>query len=406
MNWEMIYHPHNIQFVGLEKFKKEFNSNLESVLFSTKAICELDKEQFFKLLNETPSSARYRIQRRLFDGEGKSKGKWINSLGIDLAVWYKEWESFKETKQSEQRDLTEKVRQGTATKEQVKQLEQVKKEAKVTTGATSLMDELNLLVTNKANDIVIQSIMDKIKFEVPVLVVSDCSGSMSGLPTMIARLLTTTAMLKNPSPEVDNMLIRFGNNCEFITDRSKGEVQSNRFMLSRSTIVEKLIDRTMSFSWNFNNLSKFINSSMGGTYFSTVADKLEEWINEDSLLKQHRIEQIQQYPVIVVVSDGDMNSDSTAAQSMMRFMSKMNQYGWNGVVVVWDVNLYAADNYLSRAGDKFENVPNCIHYYGYNLGIINQIFTNIHDLDVIDIYTEVKSLHASNRYNPIKLLVD
>ena len=38
----------------------------------------------------------------------------------------------------------------------------------------------------------------------------------------------------------------------------------------------------------------------------------------------------------------------------------------------------------------------------YNLGIINQIFTNIHDLDVIDVYQDLKSLHASNRYQIIK----
>jgi hypothetical protein len=176
-------------------------------------------------------------------------------------------------------------------------------------------------------------------------------------------------------------------------------------MTSKSTVVEKLIDRTAPFSWNFNNISKFVNSNMGGTHLHTVADKLEDWVKEDELLKQHRIEQLQQYPVILVVSDGDLNSDYTAAQSMMRFMSKMNQYGWNGVVVVWNVS-NVSDNYLSRAGDVFENVPNCIHYYGYNLGIINQIFTNIHDLDVIDIYTEVKSLHTSNRYNPIKQLID
>ena len=401
MNWEVVYHPHNIQFVGLNKFKKEYNANFESVLFSTKEICKLDKEQFFKLLNETPSNARYRIQRRLFDGNDNSKQKWFNTkTNTDLSVWFKAWESFKETKQQEQRQLTEKVRQGTATKEDVQKLEKVKKQAKVTTGASSLMDELNLLISNKANNTILQSVMDKIKFEVPVLVISDCSGSMSGLPIQIARLLTTTAMLKNPSNDVDNMLIRFGSSCEFITDYSKGIIQQNRFMTGKSTIVEKLIDRTLPFSWNFNNISKFVNSHMGGTYFSTVADKFESWICEDQLLKQHRIEQIQQYPVIVVISDGDMNSDRTAAQSMMRFMSKMNQYGWNGVVVVWDVV-----NSENKPIDKFENVPNCIHYYGYNLGIINQIFSNIHDLDVIDIYQEVKSICASNRYIPIKNLV-
>ena len=403
MNWEVIYHPKNIQFKGLENFKKEYNQNLESVLFSTKQICNLDKEQFFKLLNECPSGARYRIQRRLFDGEGQSKQKWFSYIANEnLAIWFKEWENFKEVKQQEQRDLTEKVRQGTATIAEKKQLQQVKKEAKVTTGAVSLMDQLKKLMYNQADNLVIQSIMDKIKFEVPVLVISDCSGSMSGLPTWIARLLTTVTMLKNPSPDLDNLLVRFGSSCEFITDNSKGTVRQNRFMTSKSTVVNKLIDRTKDFAWNFNNLSKFVNSNMGGTYFSTVSEKLTSWINEVPEFKQHRIEQLQQYPVIVVVSDGDMNSSYNAESSMMQFMNKMRQLGWNGVIVVWNVKDGVNDNHLSQYGDKFENVPNCIHYYGYNLGIINQIFTNIHDLDVIDVYQDLKSLYASNRYQIIK----
>ena len=403
MNWEVIYHPKNIQFKGLEEFKKEYNQNLESVLFSTKQICNLDKEQFFKLLNECPSGARYRIQRRLSTADNQCKGKWFNKqTGTDLGVWFHDWEDFKEVKQQEQRELTEKVRQGTATISEKKQLQQVKKEAKVTTGAVSLMDQLKDLMSGRANDLLIQSIMDKINFEVPVLVVSDCSGSMSGLPSFIARLLTTVTMLKNPSPDLDNMLVRFGSTCDFITDNAKGTTQQNRFMTSKSITVNKLIDRVMPFSWNFNNIGNFVNSNMGGTYFNTVADKFEFWINEDPIFKQHRIEQLQQYPVIIVISDGDMNSDRTAGESMNRFMNKMRQYGWNGVVVVWDVNTYAQDDYLLRAGDKFANVPNCIHYYGYNLGIINQIFTNIHDLDVIDVYQDLKSLHASNRYQIIK----
>ena len=403
MNWEVIYHPKNIQFKGLEEFKKEYNQNLESVLFSTKQICNLDKEQFFKLLNECPSGARYRIQRRLSTADNQCKGKWFNKqTGTDLGVWFHDWEDFKTVKQQEQRDLTEKVRQGTATTAEKKQLQQVKKEAKVTTGAVSLMDQLKKLMYNQADNLVIQSIMDKIKFEVPVLVISDCSGSMSGLPTWIARLLTTVTMLKNPSPDLDNLLVRFGSSCEFITDNSKGTIQQNRFMTSKSTIVNKLIDRTKDFAWNFNNLSKFVNSNMGGTYFSTVSEKLTSWINEVPEFKQHRIEQLQQYPVIVVVSDGDMNSDYSAGESMNRFMNGMRQLGWNGVVVVWNVKEGISDNYSLGSNDKFANVPNCIHYYGYNLGIINQIFTNIHDLDVIDVYQDLKSLHASNRYQIIK----
>ena len=403
MNWEVVKHAHNIQFVGLNKFRKEYNQNLESVLFSTGKIQEFDKEQFFKLLNETPSSARYRIQRRLMDGNGISKAKWFSNFEhTDLAIWYKDWEDFKLQMQQEQRDLAEKVRQGTASEQDKKQLNKIKKEAKVNTGASSIMDELSKLMKGNADDTLIQSIMDKIKFAVPVLVVSDCSGSMTGLPTFIARLLTVVAMLKNPSPELDDILVRFGSTADFVVDGSRIMSKENRFMASKLVTVDKLIDRTKSFSDNFKNISKIINADMGGTRFCTVAEKMGAWINEDPLFKQHRIEQLQSYPVILVISDGDMNSDPSAADSMMHFMNQMRQYGWEGVVVVWNVRSGVADNYLLGSQDKFANVPNCIHYYGYNLGIINQIFSNIHDLDVIDVYQDLKSLYNSDRYQIIK----
>ena len=68
-----------------------------------------DKEQFFKLLNEAPSNARFRIQRRLFDNELKSKKKWFSKFdNTDLSIWYTQWESFKEVKQQEERKLVEK----------------------------------------------------------------------------------------------------------------------------------------------------------------------------------------------------------------------------------------------------------------------------------------------------------
>ena len=66
--------------------------------------------------------------------------------------------------------------------------------------------------------------------------------------------------------------------------------------------------------------------------------------------------------------------------------------------------------YLSY-DDKYKLVPIGLPLWGLFLiilisfipiGIINQIFTNIHDLDVIDVYQDLKSLHASNRYQIIK----
>jgi hypothetical protein len=397
VKWEVVKHPNNIQFKGLIEWKKQFNGTLESVLFSTKQICNLDREQFFDLLNNCPSGARYRIQRRLMDKESNSKGKWFNKQEVDLANWYKEWEKFKEIKQQEERVLVEKVRQGDVSEETKVKLEKVKKEAKVNVGASSLFDELNKLLNNQGDVTLMHSILSKIKFEVPIMVIADNSSSMNGLPARIARLLTTVAMLKNPSEDLDNILITFGSDCKIITDNTKIDVKKNRFVSSGyTTIVDRLIDRTKDFQFNFNNVAKFINANEGSTNFNSVAKRFGQWIESEPELRQYRMEQLQQYPVIIVVSDGDLNNRHTASTSMTEFKNTMAHYGWNGVTVVWNVS-------TSQYGkDAFEGVENVVHYFGYNLGIINQIFCNIHDLDVIDVYTELKSLWMSNRYSKIK----
>ena len=408
MHWELIQHKNNIEFRGLKEFKKTYNQNLESVLFSTGKIKELDKEQFFKLLNEAPAGAKYRIQRRLMNGDAVSKGKWISNYGnVDFAFWYKEWENYKEVKQQEERVLTEKVRQGTATEEDVTKLKQTKKEAKVNVGANTLYDLVKEIITksNSISPTVIHSLMDKINLQVPIAVIGDVSGSMGNgsgmvdgmLPFQISTMIATALMLKNPSTEMDNILVNFGDTCEIFTDNSKVEAKSNRFMQGNMVTVPKLIDRTKDFAWNYSNLLNFLQPRNQGTHLSCVAERFKTWIESDPALKSNKIEQLQSILVWVVVSDGDLNSDSSAGESMRRFQSILEHYGCNPVVVVIDV----ATSNRSKS-NVFENCPNVIHYFGWNIGVVNQIFSNLHDLDVIDVYTELKSLWQSNRYEVIR----
>jgi hypothetical protein len=71
--------------------------------------------------------------------------------------------------------------------------------------------------------------------------------------------------------------------------------------------------------------------------------------------------------------------------------------GWEGVVVIFDVCSTS-----TRETSKFDGVENVIHFLGWNLGAVNSIFSKIHDLDVIDIYTPLKSLWLSNRYELVR----
>ena len=394
MGWEMVKHPHNMEFVGLNEWRKEHNQELESVLFSSREILKMKKIDFLNLLERLPSGARYRVRRRLLTKDDTQKNtKW----GNNLYTWFLDWEKSKEDAQKQQRVLQEKVRQGTATEEDVIVLQEVKKKAKVNTGASSLFDAFQ-----KGDPLSVQSVMDKVIFEVPVLVIADCSGSMGGLPTHYARLLTTLTMLKNPNPELADVLACFGSSAIFYSGIGVNNVtqQQNRFMKGTAVSVQGIVDRNKSFEDNYKMVSNFVNASMGGTDFSSVANSFKNWIDKatDAADKALRIETIQKYPVFVVVSDGDMNSQSNAAQSMTNFQMKMKQwFNWEGVVVVWDVNTG-----YGGGSSKFESCENVVYYNGVNASTVNTIFSKIHDLDIIDVYTGIKSLYESNRYDLIK----
>lgn len=411
MSWEVIKHKHNFQFIGMRDWKKEYNGDLESVLFSSKKIEEFDETQFGKWLNTLPSGARYRVRRRLLDADDKSKGKWNSKFGGDMATWFFNWENFKDNAQQEQRTLEEQVRQGDQSEETKAKLVKVKKEAKVTTGAETLFSVFEKILKGKMTPTefnqLAQSILDKVKFEVPVLVIADRSGSMTshsgGLPMKMAQLATTLVMLKNPSDELDNVVVTFGSEAEFYTDRSTGVKKANRFMTGQTIQLNKIVDREADFLTNLNTVSTIVRGMNEGTEFTSVARAFKKWLDaaDNETVRQQRREAIQSFPVFLVLSDGDLNNGPSATQSMAAFQQDMLQwFGWSGVVVVWNVSTDS----MGRV-DYFAGLSNVVHYFGFNAGIINTIFSKIHDLDIIDIFTPLKSLHESNRYDLVKQAV-
>lgn len=412
VGWEIIKYPNHVEFKGFNDWKKKYDEDIlnltESKMFATHKIKQLDKAMFFKWLDRQPSGANYRIRRRLMDKDDKDKGKWKSNYGFSFANAFKEWEKYKVENQKEARVLEAKVKLGTATEKEVKKLEKVKKEAKVNVGGDTLYkcvcDLLKGNLTQTEADLKIHSMLEKTKFEVPCLIISDQSGSMGsdgGLPLKIARLLTTVALIKNPDPELGNMFLRFGTSCEVVTGRLKGEQKKNRFMAATTTYVDELIVPEKTFIENLHTISQLISNTQGGTRIDTVAQALKIWTEQDPQYKAERIEIISKYPVFVIVSDGEFNNSYSAAQSLNKFKNDMLQwFGWTGAVVVWDVS--RKENQGNEKADKFEGCDNVLHFSGFNIGIINTIFSNIHDIDIIDIYAPLLSMYRSNRYQPVR----
>jgi hypothetical protein len=398
--WGVTVNEKFVEFTGYRNWQKQYNKDFEFVLFSTNKILDFDQEQFTNWLNVLPSGGRFAVRRRLLTKENKVKNeKWSK-----LSKWFLDWEKAKETLQQTQRVLEEKAKNEGLNHEEQETLKKVKKEAKVTTGASNLFKYIDDFVNGNVNDVTIQSILDKVVFDVPVLPIIDCSGSMSGRPTQLARLMTTLILTKNPSSH-ENVLFTFGTHASVYSDGSTGTDAPNRFMKGKSTtVINKLIDRTDTFMNNFNKVSMFVNSNQGGTNFSGIPEKMREWVNSasDEETKNQRKEQILEYPVFLLVSDGDLNNSTTPTKSFIDFQMKMKQwFGWEGVVILWNVPKYGDG--ASDKSDYLENVENVIHLSTYNLSTINQVFTKINDIDIIDVYTSLKSLYESNRYNPVKM---
>lgn len=420
LGWEMISYEKNTRFIGLEKYKAAHNRLSEAYLFSTKSILLMDKEQFFKWLNTLPAGARFRVQRRLFNKDGDklvSKKKWIGKFG-DLADFYTEWLNQKDAAASVARELEVKKKTvGGLTEDEQVLLKAATKASKVNTGADTLLDAVAELYKQYPNqkefDVKVENMMRKVDIKVPTLVIADTSGSMSSNSVThkgvtfkacdIARLAATTFLLKNPDPDLQQLLVVFNDRATVITEKSKAEVKSstNRFMAGHTCVVDKIVDPELAFSKNYEMVSKLVGAS-GSTNLASVADALKQWSDAVPTEKEARKEMINNYPVWLVISDGDINHSYNASASVQDFMMKMKQwFGWNGVLVIWDVkNPYAGDE-----ANKFDNVENVIYYGSCNAQALNQIFTNIDDLDVIDIYQSLLSMHRSNRYEPVRELV-
>lgn len=414
VGWDVIRHKQNTEYKGYRDFKRKFLILTEATMFSTKRILELDKSQFTEWLDKLPSGARFNVQRRLLEQSktGKvltSRKRWVNAKGEDFGELFLAWVKSKEVAQQTVRNLTVEQKAEMAPLE----LKQLQKDAKVNVGAETIMDMVAELLANRHQpgvvDIKAHSFLEKVKILVPVLVCGDISGSMGSASVRhknftftaqaMCQLLVTLFLLKNPDEELKDLFIRFDTDTEVICAGEKAtKAGANRYMGQSSTVVPWLTDSKKPFSENLANVSQYV-LARGGTGFNTVAIGLKAWVDAEPAFSSQRKEQINKYPVFLVVSDGDMNSHYTPAQSLLDFQSKMRQwFGWEGVVCIWDVKSEDVQT------NKFDGLDNVMYFGGCNVGLLNAIFTSIHDLDIIDIYLPLQAMSRSIRYSPVRSL--
>ena len=398
LGWDYVFNGGYVNFKGYRLWRKQYNSNLESVLFSTGKINEFDKLQFTEWINKLPAQARYRVKNRLFysyKDDAKTVLKWPNQK-----QWYLDWEKFKESAQEEQRVLQEKVRQGTASVEDQIRLRQVKKEAKVTTGASTFTELYREILSGNPDKLKLESFVEnKVNLPFNFLTIIDESGSMQGAPFNFAAFLASVLLYKNPDDTGRNLIGMFASQARFISAiNCKGQDQVNSFWHRQNVVTiapEPFIIPEKSFYDNYKRISRFLNATFkgGGTYLSTIADRLKEIATTEP----DTIDALKEYPVWCICSDGDINNSYDAKSSILELQHKCEQYlGFIPYLVIIEI-----DNSNNYNINHFNDLDQVMYIPG-KIELIEQMLVNFRDIDVFDVFTPLQSIYRSNRYEIVR----
>lgn len=397
MGWEKEY------FKGYREWRKQYNGDLESVLFTTGKINEFTKDEFLTWFEKLPAQARFRVKNRILYSEQEidhpNGGKCTVFKWAKFQPWIKEWEKYKEEKQFEQRVLEEKVRQGQATEEDKVKLEKVKKEAKVTVGATNFTELYNQICRGTIDELKIESFMNKVNLPYNSLTIIDSSGSMHGLPFNFAAFITAVCLVKNPDDDARNLVGMFSGESQWF---SYIDAQSNsKNSLLRSTVAktkaQPLVDPKLSFLENYQRIYKFLNSKFMGyqTDISCIPEGLNRFCKSNPEVK----DALTNYPIWTIMSDGMFNTMYTPEASINDFFRKCeNYFGFRPYVILMDVTGASG---RGAGADRFSGIDNMM-YIPSNPAMIEQFLTNFKDMDMFDIYTPLLSMYRSNRYQLVR----
>ena len=404
---EMVKKTTHYEFTGYINWRKEYLGKMESVLFSSGKVREFDEIQFKEWLNGLPAGARYRVRLRLLNKDNSvkmlaKKGEESTPKWGGLGKWFLEWEKFKDAKQSEQRVLEEKVRDGSATQEDETKLVKVKKEAKVTVGAVNFQGMFKEVVSGIIDKIKVQPFLDKIVLPYDNLVFVDDSASMKsntydGITAFnFATFMATICLMKNPNDVGRSLLGFYSSGARlYSTMTSKSAFTNSILKGTVRKVSEPLIDPKAHFLDNLQRIREFAYSVMtsNGTNIASIPDYLYKQLQEDPTIK----EQLQAFPVWTIITDGNWNQMSSAEASINDFFRKCEMYfGFKPFVIAIDVASSSSANVTRFSGiDNFMFVPP-------NPAQIEQLLTNFKDMDIMDVYTPLQSIHRSNRYEVVR----
>jgi len=396
LGWEYIFTNNFCNFIGYRHWRKDYNSDLESVLFSTGKINDFDQVSFVEWLDKLPSQARFRVKNRIFYSKDANENlKWKK-----FQDWYTSWEKSKECAQAEQRVLQEKVRQGIASIEDKVRLEQVKKEAKVNTGATNFDSLYQEILRGNPDKLKLEAfVQNKVNLPFNFLTIVDESGSMQGAPFNFATFLASVLLYKNPDDIARNLIGLFANESRFVSAIDKRASSMPNSFWTRATVAdivpEPFIVPEMSFYDNYRRISTYLRTIFrsGGTHINSLATRLKEIYSSNPEL----IDELANYPVWVICSDGDLNNSFYARDSILELQHACKQYlGFVPYLVIIEIQ-----NWNNYNINHFADLDQVMYIPG-KVELIEQMLSNFRDIDVFDVYTPLLSIYRSNRYELVR----
>lgn len=402
MGWETPY------FKGYREWRKQYNGELESVLFTTGKINEFTKDEFIDWFGKLPAQARFRVKNRILYSEKEIEhangGKMSEFKWAKFQPWIKEWETYKEEKQFEQRVLEEKVRQGQASEEDKVKLEKVKKEAKVTVGSTNFKQLYEDILRRNVDKLKLESFINKVNLPYNSLVIIDDSGSMSGAPFEFAKFIAAVCLVKNPDDDGRNLIGMFNSYSHwhsFIDSSAKSRNSILRSQVAK-TKATPLVNPTLSFYENYQRISSFLQSVFqgGGTRISEIPNGLMQ----ACIRNPEIIDALRAYPVWTIISDGEWNNLYSPEASINEFFRLCeNYFGFRPYIVAMDIVGYSSwySSPSNLKADRFSGIDNFM-YIPSNPAMIEQFLTNFKDMDVFDAYTPLLSIYRSNRYQLVR----
>ena len=285
-------------------------------------------------------------------------------------------------------------------------LEKVKKEAKVTVGATNFNKLYEDLKNGTEDPLAVEAFINKVNLPYNSLVIIDDSGSMRGQPFDFATFIAAVCLCKNPDDDGRNLL-GFFNTFSHWHGYIDSTVKKSPNSILRKTVakqrVSPFVDPTVSFVENFRRIKAFCQSvfNNGCTNISSIP----EGLHEQCLLHPELLDALKAYPVWTIISDGEWNNLYSPEASINDFFRRCERYfGFKPYIIAIDI---ASGHWGSEAtafekgAERFSGIDNLM-YIPSNPALIEQFLTNFKDMDTFDVYTSLQSIHRSNRYELVR----